>query len=145
MNSSCARSVRRSTPRLCLASSARRTPPTSRPSTKSRTPPLKTVVSETNAFTGLEDDLGIGGAARDPRWDLGKRLVPRRHDNAIELDVFPPPRPSPDSILHVIKPVDFAAGGYLAAEDVSMEFSFNPPAPPTTSISASLLPDVQTR
>ena len=88
---------------------------------------MKTVVSETNAFTKLEDDLGIGGkpATRVAIWVNG--WYPGGEGNAIEFDVFPPPRPNPDARLHVIKPVDFAAGGYRAAEDVSMEFKLLPP------------------
>lgn len=87
---------------------------------------MKTVVSETNGFTGLEDDLGIGGkrATRVAIWVNG--WYPGGEGNEIEFDVFPPPRPNPDAVLHVIKPVDFAAGGYRAAEDVSMEFGFVP-------------------
>lgn len=87
---------------------------------------MKTVVSETNAFTGLEDDL-FGGkpATRIAIWVNG--WYPGGEGNAIEFDVFPPPRPSPDAVLHVVKPVDFGPGGYRAAEDVNLEFSIEPP------------------
>jgi hypothetical protein len=86
---------------------------------------MKTVVSETNLFTGLEEDL-FGGkpATRVAIWING--WYPGGDNNAIEFDVFPPPRPNPDAVLHVSKPVDFAAGGYRAAEDVSLEYSFAP-------------------
>ena len=50
--------------------------------------------------------------------------------NEIQFDAFPPPRPSPDSVLHVVKPVDSAAGGYTAAEDVTMQFSLEPAGAP---------------
>ena len=83
---------------------------------------MKTVISETNAFTGLEDDL-FGGkpATRIAIWING--WYPGGETNAIEFDAFPPPRPSPDSLLHVSKPVDSDA-----AEDVSLKFAFAPPA-----------------
>jgi hypothetical protein len=90
---------------------------------------MKTVVSETNGFTKLEDDLGIGGrpATRVAIWVNG--WYPGGEDNAIEFDAFPPPRPNPDAVLHVIKPVDRIAGdsSYRAAEDVTLEFNFAPP------------------
>ena len=86
---------------------------------------MKTVVSETNAFTGLEDDLFNGKpATRIGIWVNG--WFPGGEGNAIEFDVFPPPRPTPDSVLHVVKPLDNAAGGYTAAEDVTMEFQTLP-------------------
>jgi hypothetical protein len=86
---------------------------------------MKTGVSETNPFTGLEETL-FGGkpATRVAIWING--WYPGGEGNAIEFDAFPPPRPSPDAVLHVVKPVDFAAGGYRAAEDVSLEFAFAP-------------------
>jgi hypothetical protein len=86
---------------------------------------MKTVISETNTFTGLEEDL-FGGkpATRVAIWVNG--WYPGGDGNAIEFDAFPPPRPSPTSVLHIVKPVDSAAGGYTAAEDVTMEFSFAP-------------------
>ncbi len=88
---------------------------------------MRTVVSETNAFTKLEDDLGIGGrpATRVAIWVNG--WYPGGEGNQIEFDAYPPPRPDPNARLHVIKPVDFAAGGYRAAEDVTMEFELRPP------------------
>jgi hypothetical protein len=52
---------------------------------------------------------------------------PGGDNNAIEFDAFPPPRPNPDAVLHVVKPVDNAPGGYTAAEDVTMEFALVPP------------------
>jgi hypothetical protein len=86
---------------------------------------MKTVVSETNTSTGLEDDL-MGGkpATRVAIWING--WYPGGDHNAIEFDAFPPPRPSPTAVLHVVKPVDFAEGGYRAAEDVNLNFSFLP-------------------
>ena len=86
---------------------------------------MKTVVSETNAFTGLEEVL-FGGkpATRVAIWVNG--WYPGGDNNAIEFDAFPPPRPSPDAVLHVVKPVDFAAGGYKAAEDVTLDFGLAP-------------------
>jgi hypothetical protein len=81
---------------------------------------MKTVISETNTFTGLEDDL-FGGkpATRVAIWVNG--WYPGGDNNAIEFDAFPPPRPSPNSILHVNKPVDSDA-----AQDVTVEFNFRP-------------------
>ena len=81
---------------------------------------MKTVVSETNTFTGLEDDL-FGGkpATRVAIWVSG--WYPGGDSSAIEFDAFPPPRPSPNSILHVNKPVDSDA-----AQDVNVEFNFRP-------------------
>jgi hypothetical protein len=86
---------------------------------------MKTVISETNTFTGLEEDL-FGGkpATRVAIWVNG--WYPGGDNNAIEFDAFPPPRPSPNAVLHVVKPVDSAAGGYRAAEDVNLEFGFRP-------------------
>jgi hypothetical protein len=105
------------------------------PSYKSELHPLfsfarmKTVISETNAFTGLEDDL-FGGkpATRVAIWING--WYPGGENNAIEFDAFPPPRPSPNVVLHVVKPVDSAAGRYRAAEDVNVEFAFAPAGAP---------------
>ena len=90
---------------------------------------MKTVISETNAFTGLEEDL-FGGipATRVAIWVNG--WYPGGDGNPIQFDAFPPPRPSPDSVLHVVKPVDNAAGGYRAAEDVTMQFSLEPVGAP---------------
>lgn len=86
---------------------------------------MKTVISETNAFTGLEEDLFNGKpATRVAIWVNG--WYPGGVGNEIEFDAFPPPRPSPDARLVVSKPVDFAAGGYRAAEDVTMEYSLLP-------------------
>ncbi len=84
---------------------------------------MKTVVSETNQLTGLEEVL-FGGkqATRVAIWVNGWYSG----YNPIEFDIFPPPRPSPDAVLHVVKPVDFAAGGYTAAQDVTLEFSLEP-------------------
>ena len=81
---------------------------------------MKTVISETNTFTGLEDDL-FGGkpVTRVAIWVNG--WYPGGDNNAIEFDAFPPPRPSPNSILHVNKPVDSDA-----AQDVTVEFNFRP-------------------
>jgi hypothetical protein len=81
---------------------------------------MKTVISETNTFTGLEDDL-FGGkpATRVAIWVSG--WYPGGDNNPIEFNAFPPPRPSPNSILHVNKPVDSDA-----AQDVNVEFNFRP-------------------
>jgi len=86
---------------------------------------MKTVVSETNTVTGLEEVL-FGGkpATRVAIWVNG--WYPGGDNNAIEFDAFPPPRPSPNAVLHVVKPVDSGAGGYRAAEDVNLEFGFRP-------------------
>jgi len=86
---------------------------------------MKTVVSETNTFTGLEEDL-FGGkpATRVAIWING--WYPGGEDNAIEFDAFPPPRLSPTAVLHIVKPVDSAAGGFTAAEDVTLSFAFAP-------------------
>lgn len=91
---------------------------------------MKTVVSETNSFTGLEEVL-FGGkhATRVAIWING--WYPGGDGNAIEFDVFPPPRPSPNSVLRVVKPLDFAAGGYRAAEDVTLQFSLVPQEAPS--------------
>jgi hypothetical protein len=80
---------------------------------------MKTVVSETNAFTGLEEIL-FGGkpATRAAIWVNGWYTG----NPQIEFDLFPPPRPSPDAVLHVVKPVDSAA-----AQDVTLKFSLVPP------------------
>jgi hypothetical protein len=90
---------------------------------------MKTVISETNSFTGLEEDL-FGGipATRVAIWVNG--WYPGGETNEIQFDAFPPPRPSPDAVLHVVKPVDSAAGGYRAAEDVTMNFSLEPVGAP---------------
>jgi hypothetical protein len=86
---------------------------------------MKTVVSETNTFTGLEVDL-FGGkpATRVAIWING--WFPGGDNNAIAFDAFPPPRPSPDAVLHVVKPVDFGPGNYTAAEDVTLTFTLAP-------------------
>ena len=80
---------------------------------------MKTVISEPDTFTGLEVDL-FGGkpATRVAIWING--WYPGHH--AIEFDAFPPPRPNPDAVLHVSKPVDADA-----AMDVSLEFTLAPP------------------
>ncbi len=85
----------------------------------------KTVISETNLFTKLEETL-FGGkpATRVAIWVNG--WYPGGENNAIEFDIFPPPRPSPTSVLHVVKPVDSASGGYRAAVDVNMEYKLWP-------------------
>jgi hypothetical protein len=81
---------------------------------------MKTVISETNTFTGLEDDL-FGGkpVTRVAIWVNG--WYPGGDNNAIEFDAFPPPRPSPNSVLHVNKPVDSDA-----AQDMNVQFDFTP-------------------
>jgi hypothetical protein len=86
---------------------------------------MKTVTTETNAFTGLEEPL-FGGkpATRVGIWVNG--WFPGGDNNAIEFDIFPPPRPSPTALLHVVKPVDFGPGGYRAAEDVTLDYSIGP-------------------
>ena len=73
---------------------------------------MKTVTSETNAFTGLEETL-FGGkpATRVAIWVNG--WYPGGPGNEIEFDIFPPPRPSPTAVLHVVKPVDNGPGGTL--------------------------------
>jgi hypothetical protein len=86
---------------------------------------MKTVVTETNAFTGLEDPL-FGGkpATRIGIWVNG--WYPGGDNNPIEFDIFPPPRPSATALLHVVKPVDNASGGFRAAEDVDLTASMGP-------------------
>jgi hypothetical protein len=86
---------------------------------------MNTVISKMNPFTGLEEVL-FGGkpATRVAIWVNG--WYPGGEGNAIEFDAFPPPRPSPNAQLVIVKPVDNAPGGYRAAEDVSMEYRFSP-------------------
>jgi hypothetical protein len=85
----------------------------------------KTVISETNTFTGLEEPL-FGGkpATRIAIWVNG--WYPGGENNAIEFDIFPPPRPSPTAVLHVVKPVDSGSGNYHSAVDVALEYAFRP-------------------
>jgi hypothetical protein len=80
---------------------------------------MKTVVSETNPSTGLEDIL-FGGkqATRAAIWINGWYTG----NPQIEFDIFPPPRPSPDAVLHVVKPVDSDA-----SQDVTLKFLMVPP------------------
>jgi hypothetical protein len=80
---------------------------------------MKTVVSETNSSTGLEDIL-FGGkqVTRAAIWVNGWYTG----NPKIEFDMFPPPRPSPDSVLYVSKPLDTDA-----AQDVTVQFSLAPP------------------
>ena len=80
---------------------------------------MKTVVSETNPSTGLEDIL-FGGkqATRTAIWINGWYTG----NPQIEFDILPPPRPSPDAVLHVVKPVDSDA-----SQDVTLKFSLVPP------------------
>jgi hypothetical protein len=87
---------------------------------------MKTVVSETNTFTGLEETL-FGGkpATRVAIWVNG--WYPGGDNNAIEFDIFPPPRPSPTSLLRVVKPVDSGPGDYQAAKDVTLDYAIGPP------------------
>jgi len=85
----------------------------------------KTVISETNSFTGLEETLfGGKSATRIAIWVNG--WYPGGENNAIEFDIFPPPRPSPTALLHVVKPMDSGSGNYHAAVDVSLEWAFRP-------------------
>jgi hypothetical protein len=84
-----------------------------------------TVFTETNPFTGLEDPLfGAKPATRVAIWING--WYPGGDGNAIEYDIFPPPRPSPNALLHVVKPVDSGSGNYQAAQDVTLNFSLDP-------------------
>jgi hypothetical protein len=80
---------------------------------------MKTVVSETNPSTGLEDIL-FGGekVTRAAIWVNGWYTG----NPKIEFDIFPPPRPTRDSVLHVNKPVDTDA-----AQNVTVQFSLAPP------------------
>ena len=81
---------------------------------------MKSVISETNPATGLEDDLfNKKPATRVAIWISG--WYPGGDNNAIEFDAFPPPRPSADAVLHVVKPVDSDA-----AQDVNVEFNLTP-------------------
>src|SRR5260370_18947148 len=87
---------------------------------------MKTVISETNPRTGLEEILFEGKqATRVAIWING--WYPGGDKNAIEFDIFPPPRPSPDAELIVVKPLDFGPGGYTSAPDVTLEHSLEPP------------------
>jgi hypothetical protein len=85
----------------------------------------KTVFTETNLFTGLEEPL-FGGkpATRIAIWVNG--WYPGGDNNAIEYDIFPPPRPSAHAVLHVVKPVDSGGGNYQAAQDVTLNFTIGP-------------------
>ena len=85
----------------------------------------KTVFTETNTFTGLEEPL-FGGkpATRIAIWVNG--WYPGGDNNAIEYDIFPPPRPTAHAVLHVVKPVDSASGNYSAAEDVTLDYTIGP-------------------
>jgi hypothetical protein len=86
---------------------------------------MKTVVSETNAFTKGEDALfGDKPATRVAIWVNG--WYPGGNDNAIEFDIYPPPRPSPTATLRVVKPMDSGSGGYRAAVDVELVDSIRP-------------------
>ncbi len=86
---------------------------------------MKTVTSETNTSTGLEEPLFSGKpATRVAIWVNG--WYPGGDSNAIEFDIFPPPRPSPTAVLHVVKPVDFGPGNYRAAEDVTLDWAMGP-------------------
>jgi hypothetical protein len=85
----------------------------------------KTVFTETNPFTGLEESL-FGGkpATRVAIWVNG--WYPGGDNNAIEYDIFPPPRPSPNALLHVVKPIDSGGGNYQAAQDVTLNYMIGP-------------------
>ena len=86
---------------------------------------MKTVTSETNAFTGLEETLFGGKPATGVGiWVNG--WYPGGPGNEIEFDIFPPPRPSPTAVLHVVKPVDNGPGGYVAAVDVTLDYEIGP-------------------
>jgi hypothetical protein len=83
---------------------------------------MKTLNSEVDRFTGIEHHLsflaGDQMATRADIWVSG--WYPGL--NPIEIDIFPPPRPSPDSVLHVVKPPDVEA----IAGDVTLQFQFAP-------------------
>lgn len=84
---------------------------------------MKTAFFELNPFTGVEENLfGNLPTTRVAIWING--WYPGF--NEIEFDAFPPPRPSPDAVLHVIKPLDNAPGGYREAEDVNLNYTFEP-------------------
>jgi len=84
----------------------------------------KTVFTETNLFTGLEEPL-FGGkpATRIAIWVNG--WYPGGDNNAIEYDIFPPPRPSPNALLHVVMPMDSGSGNQ-AAGGVALDYTIGP-------------------
>lgn len=86
---------------------------------------MKTVTSETNTFTGLEDPL-FGGkpATRVAIWVNG--WYPGGDDNAIEFDIFPPPRPSPTAVLHIVKPADPVPASDTASDRVNLDYTIGP-------------------
>jgi hypothetical protein len=75
-------------------------------------------------FTGIVEPLSFleqgQPATRADIWISG--WYPGGEGNAIEFDLFPPPRPSPDAVLHIVKPPDSDA----VRGDVSVEFRFAP-------------------
>ncbi|HEY5957471.1 MAG TPA: hypothetical protein VIV60_12985, partial [Polyangiaceae bacterium] len=83
---------------------------------------MKTLNSEVDRFTGIEKHLSFLGqdqlATRADIWVSG--WYPGL--NPIEFDVYPPPRPSPNAVLHAVKPPDAEA----IAGDVSLQFQFAP-------------------
>ena len=87
----------------------------------------KTVFTETNPFTGLEEPLfGRKPATRVAIWVNG--WYPGGDNNAIEFDIFPPPRPTPRALLHVVKPADSppGSGNCHTANDVTLCYTIGP-------------------
>lgn len=84
---------------------------------------MNTVTRIIDPFTGLPLDDPFGGqpATRADVWVNG--WFPGGNGNAIEFDIFPPPRPSPTARLTVSKPVDSQA-----AAGVSIEWAMRPAA-----------------
>lgn len=83
---------------------------------------MKTLNSEVDRFTGIENHLSFLGAdqlaTRADIWVSG--WYPGL--NPIEFDIFPPPRPSADAVLHVVKPPDAEA----IAGDLALQFQLAP-------------------
>jgi hypothetical protein len=81
--------------------------------------------SEVDVFTGIVKPLSFLApgqqATRADIWITG--WYPGGEGNAIEFDIFPPPRPSPDALLTIVKPPDSDA----VQGDISPEFKFAPP------------------
>jgi hypothetical protein len=86
---------------------------------------MATLSSEINVSTGIIESLSFLNqgqpATRADIWISG--WYPGGEGNAIEFDIFPPPRPSPDARLTIVKPV---GQGTESEGGVNVEFSFAP-------------------
>jgi hypothetical protein len=80
--------------------------------------------SEIDVQTGIVRPLSFldpgQQSTRADIWVTG--WYPGGPGNAIEFDIFPPPRPTPDSTLTLVKPPDAEA----TQGDISVKFSFEP-------------------